>query len=319
MKKSTLLLAMLLPAITALCQYTYKNLEVNWLAKPEDISKFTYQNLRLYPIYANDSFRTQFKNIGQYKTLKEALTTKKISITEKGTGGTVNTLQVQNLSNDTIIILSGEIIKGGQQDRIVGEDIVLKPKSGKKDIPVYCVEAGRWHYNSPAGQKNFDAYYTTGSTSLRKVVDKEKDQSKVWSKVDELNTKNKTANATKTYTAMTNSAELNKKLSDYTTFFKKAFTGNNRVIGILAVTENKILGCDMFATHELFEKNFESLVQSYATESILNGKAVTIQQSDVKKYMDKLLANEQQQAGTLKEKGKNFVYEGKKLKVSSYD
>jgi hypothetical protein len=319
MKKTTLLLALCLPAITVFCQYTYKNLQVNWLVQPEELSKFSYMNLRLYPIYANDSFRTAFRNVGQYKTLKEALAAKKITVTEKGSGGTVNTLQVQNLSNDTIIILSGEIIKGGQQDRIVGEDIVLKPKSGKMDVPVYCVEAGRWHYNSPAGQKQFDSYYSTGSTSLRKVVDKEKDQSKVWSKVDELNAKNKTLTSTKTYTAMSSSTDLSKKLNEYSIFFKKAFAGNDKIIGLLAVTENKILGCDMFATHELFEKNFENLVHSYATESILNGKAVRIQPAEVKKYMDKLLVNEQQQSATLKEKGKNFIYEGKKLKVSSYD
>lgn len=319
MKKIILLQAILAFALPVFCQYTYNNLTVNWLSQPAEANKYSFQNLRLYPIYSKSSFRNQFRSVGKYEALKNAIASKKVTIKEKGSSGTVNTLQFQNTSNDTVIILSGEIVKGGQQDRIIAEDIILPPKSKKTDVPVYCVEAGRWHYNSPSGQKNFNGYYNTGAASLRKVVDKEKDQSKVWSKVDEINTKNKTTNNTKTYTAMTSSKDYSDKLKSYVDFYKKVFTGNDSIIGFTAVSGDKILGCDMFATNDLFKKNMESLVSSYATDAILNGSAVKVDNTTIKKYMDNLLSSEQKQTQTIKEKGKDFIYQGKKLKVSSYD
>ncbi len=64
--------------------------------------------------------------------LQEALQKKKLKITERPNGGSVNNLTIENISSDTIIIICGDVIKGGQQDRIVQKDIVLTPKTGKK-------------------------------------------------------------------------------------------------------------------------------------------------------------------------------------------
>ena len=91
------------------------------------------------------------------------------------------------------------------------------------------------------------------------------------------------------------------------------------MIGVVVVSGNKVLGCDMFATSDLFKKNFENLLASYATEAIINGSVVTANAETVKIYMDKLLKNEEAQSATIKEKGKVFVNEGKKIRVSSYD
>ena len=91
------------------------------------------------------------------------------------------------------------------------------------------------------------------------------------------------------------------------------------MIGVVIVTGNKVLGCDMFATHDLFARQFESLLHSYATEAILNGKPVSIKPETVKAYMDKLLNDEKTQLQTLKQKGSSFTEKGKKLRVSSFD
>ena len=171
--------------------------------------------------------------------------------------------------------------------------------------------------NKPAAE--FNGYYNKGSVSLRKVVEKEKDQSKVWSKVDELNTANKTVTSTKTYTAMTQSAEFTKKMDQYISFFKNKFDKDSSVVGVVVVTGDKVIGCDMFATHDLFLKQFESLLHSYATEAIVAGKQVNIEAKAVKSYTDKLLANETVQQATLKEKGNAFSEKGKKLRVSAFD
>jgi hypothetical protein len=204
---------------------------------------------------------------------------------------------------------------------------VLNPKSGKKNMEVFCVESGRWsaerrdrlsttRFTAPAV---FTGYYNKGSMSLRKVVEKDKDQSKVWAKVDEITTANKTTISTKTYTALNNSADFTKKLEKYLQFFTNKFTADERIIGVVVVTGNKVLGCDMFATHHLFTKQFESLLHSYCTEAIVNGKTVTASAAVVKAYMDKLLNNEQLQNATIKEKGSAFTDKGKKLRVSGFD
>jgi hypothetical protein len=334
MKPTLFTILMVLPFL-CFSQYTYKNLQVNFLESNADLKNYSYQNLRLYPIYAKQSFKSQFKNVGNYMPLQEALQKKKLKITEKANGGSVNNLTIENISSDTIIIICGDVVKGGQQDRIVQKDVVLKPKSGKQNLEVFCVESGRWSVReeSTAASQNritvrdskipapaqFEAHYNKGTMGLRKVVEKEKDQSKVWSKVEEINTNNKTTTDTKTYTAINSSADFTKKLNGYLQFFKNKFVADSNVIGVVIVTGNKVLGCDMFGTPALFGSQFQSLLHSYATEAIISGKPVTITTPVVKAYMDKLLNNEATQQSTLKQKGNAFVEKGKKLRVSSFD
>ncbi len=330
--KPTVSITLLLAPLFCFCQYTYNNLQVNFLETETGAKAYTYGNLRLYPVYAKESFTAKFKTLGRYTSLQDALQNKKVKITEKGNGGTVNTLNIENLSSDTIIIICGDVVKGGQQDRIIEKDVVLKPKSGKKELQVFCVEAGRWSSteartvsrsrNQPKAlpqAPQFTAHYNKGSMSLRKVVEKEKDQSRVWSKVEEINTENKTPTATKTYTALTNSADYSKKMKAYVSFFKKKLGTEKNLIGLVVVSGNKVLGCDLFATPALFNSQLPSLLHSYATEAILSGKPVTAKAAVVKTYMDKILKDEATQAATLKEKGTAFVEGGKKLRVSSFD
>ena len=191
MKPIIITILLVLPFFCS-AQYTYKNLQVNFLENNAAAKNYTYQNLRLYPVYAKDSFRASFKNIGKYMSLQEALQKKKVKITEKSAGGTVNNLSIENISSDTIIVICGDVVKGGKQDRIVEEDVVLKPKSGKKDLKVFCVESGRWSGSAGASVTNrntnsrnappapsepseFKDHFNKGSISLRKVVEKEKD------------------------------------------------------------------------------------------------------------------------------------------------
>jgi ARG and Rhodanese-Phosphatase-superfamily-associated Protein domain len=328
--KSFFTFLLILPLI-CLAQYTYNNLQVNYLEAPALAKNYTYQNLRLYPVYAKESFKAQFKTLGKYMSLQEAIQKKKLKITEKPGGGSVNNLTVENISADTIIIICGDVIKGGQQDRIVQKDVVLKPKSNKQNLDVFCVESGRWSARDEAisarqtntitaqQEAKFDSYYNKGSMSLRKVVEKDKDQSKVWQKVEEMNLENKTTTPTKTYTALTNSTDFNNKLAGYIKFFTNKFAADTNIIGVIVVTGNRVLGCDMFATPALFKSQYQSLLHSYVTEVILKGQPVTADTSVVKIYMDKLLKDETTQKATLKQKGNAFIENGKKLRVSNFD
>ena len=100
-------------------QYTYNNLRVNFLENESIAKSYTYQNLRLYPIYPKESFTSQFKSIGKYMSLQKALEKKKVMVTENKDGGEVNKLVIENISTDTIIVIPGDIVKGGKLDRII--------------------------------------------------------------------------------------------------------------------------------------------------------------------------------------------------------
>ncbi len=129
--KSILLAVFTAMPVIIFAQYTYDHLQVNFLTSAPEANNFTYENLRLYPVHQKDNFKKQFSDVGKYLSLKEAMDKKKVRISEKGQGASVNELTIENLSTDTVIVITGQIVKGGQQDRIINKDFLLKPKSGK--------------------------------------------------------------------------------------------------------------------------------------------------------------------------------------------
>jgi len=190
------------------------------------------------------------------------------------------------------------------------------------------VEQGRWSPRSESvrsrnisanDEKAFNGYYNYSAVGLRKVVEKEKDQSKVWSKVTEINSKNKSENLTGTYTELDQSSNHKSRLNKYLSFFTPVIKAEKDIVGVIVVTGDKVIGADIFATHELFMQNLDGLLHSYATEVILNGKPVTVSQATVDRYVTDLLSNEKKQEETLKTKGSKFENKGKKIRISSFD
>jgi hypothetical protein len=74
-------------------------------------------------------------------TLQEALAKGAVKVRETGS---VNTLTVENTGNDEVYVQAGDIVKGGQQDRVLSVDLLLPPRSGAVSIAAFCVESGRW-------------------------------------------------------------------------------------------------------------------------------------------------------------------------------
>ena len=162
-------------------------------------SKYTFKNLRLIPIRAKDNFRRILGNIGYYISLQEAMDANKVAVTEVSRSGRVNTLLVRNLSTDTLFVMSGEILIGGKQDRVVASDMLIPPNSGQSKLPVYCVEKGRWNYKN--GGDKFTEYYGMADEHLRDVVDHQRGQGAVWNQVSKINKKDGVYSKTEAYTA----------------------------------------------------------------------------------------------------------------------
>ena len=200
--------------------------------------------------------------------------------------GQVNTLVIENISQDTVYLMAGDVVKGGKQDRIVGKDVLILPGSKDIDIGVFCVEKGRWHVSGDSSHE-FKGYFNVVSNSIRGSVQTEANQSKVWSKVDEITAQNKAMSSTSTYAALENSEEFRKSNDEYVKFFENKFDNSKDVIGFVAVTGDSVLGTDIFCNPELFRKQYRFLIHSYITDAISFGKEVKINNIKVIEYMNK--------------------------------
>ena len=96
-------------------------------------------------------------------TLDEALAKRLVRVHETGD---VNQLAVENLGDQDVFIQSGDIVKGGRQDRALTVSLLLPPHSGRIPLASFCVEQGRW-----TARRNEDA--TTFATAASTVPSRE--------------------------------------------------------------------------------------------------------------------------------------------------
>jgi hypothetical protein len=157
------------------------------------LSPISHGNLTIFPVVAAKTHDTS-----DFLTLDEGIRSGEVVVTEVGNmhamvrrpmpnyrpGPQVNTLVLVNNSKRPLILLAGEIVTGGKQDRIVGKDRIIAPESDPVDLSVFCVEHGRWTVTSDkfGNYKNLMA-----APSVRKQAMAEKDQQKVWAAVENQN------------------------------------------------------------------------------------------------------------------------------------
>ena len=107
---------------------------------------FAHDNLTVYFIHAESA-------PGAVPlTLAEALTKGRVKVVETGS---VNNLEIENTGDTDVFIQAGDIVKGGQQDRVLMMSMILPGKSGKVSIGSFCVEQGRWSKRGQEDVKNF--------------------------------------------------------------------------------------------------------------------------------------------------------------------
>jgi hypothetical protein len=137
---------------------------------------FTHDNLTIFLIHSSPAQPHR-----DYLTLEQALDQKKVVVYETGN---VNELSIENLSSKAIYVNSGDIVKGGQQDRVFPDDYVLPPMSGKVPISSFCVEPGRWTRRGSERADRF-ASSTDGlpTNALKLAARQKRDQGEVWKEV----------------------------------------------------------------------------------------------------------------------------------------
>ena len=127
-----------------------------------------------------------------YVLAEAALAAGLLEIREKD-AGTVPTLIARNLASEPVLLLEGEQLVGVRQDRVLNVP-VLVPAASEIEIPVSCVEPGRWRYDDRA-VAYVDAPIVSPTVRARKVASvgaclrvsgmRRSNQGEVWAAVGE--------------------------------------------------------------------------------------------------------------------------------------
>ena len=137
---------------------------------------YSHKNLTIFLLHGADQRQDKTP-----LTLQEAMERKVVVVHETGD---VNNLAIENLSDEEVYVQSGDIVKGGRQDRVLALDLIVPPKSGKIQIASFCVEHGRW---SGRGQEEAGQFGSSrkalNSKELKIAAKHSASQSEVWDKV----------------------------------------------------------------------------------------------------------------------------------------
>jgi hypothetical protein len=82
-----------------------------------------------------------------YLLADEALAAGVVTVEEIGQSGSVPTLAVNNQTDSLVLFLEGDELHGAKQNRVLNTSILVGAKT-TLNIPVSCVEQGRWRYTS---------------------------------------------------------------------------------------------------------------------------------------------------------------------------
>src|SRR5580693_9075069 len=168
-------------------------------------------NLTVFPVLASKSYPT-----GEFLTLDEGLRSGEVVVTEYGSlrglirrhpmppvvngnargNAQVNRLVLVNNSRRPLLLLAGEIVTGGKQDRVIGKDRIVPAESDPVDLSVFCVEPGRWvetsqHFGASGamyggavnGRNVAGPMAVMAQPSVRGKAMADKDQGEVWAEV----------------------------------------------------------------------------------------------------------------------------------------
>ena len=285
---------------------------------------YTHKNLSIFLIHGkNETSKTNII------TLAEALERKLFRVYETSD---VNELMVENLSKELdVFIQSGDIVKGGKQDRVLAISVIIPARSGRVSIDAFCVESGRWEK-----RKNEDS--TQFSSSNERIVSKElklaangaRSQTEVWAKVSEAQ-KRLSDNVGGSVAAEESRSSLQLSLEngrvaatadEYVRNLSHIIAGQTDVIGYAFSVNGQINSADVYVSNALFKKLWPKMLKAAAVEAVSHSRGVRLAEpvkaDAVKSFLadaDKGAAKERTASGnasvTTREQKDNVVFEAR--------
>jgi hypothetical protein len=282
-------------------------------------------NLTVYPVVASKSYDT-----AEFLTLDEGLRSGDVVVTEAGQarglirhrlgepsvinpghparGPEVNQLVLVNNSKRPLLLLAGEIVTGGKQDRVIGKDRIVPAESDPVDLSVFCVEPGRW----VAANGKSDFGMVPGSSSgllaspvVRSKAMAAKNQQQVWDSVRtsqqaiaesvEVNGAASEVNSTTSYARVMENKEVQKQVNAVAEPVERNYESvihqlrDKNAVGVVVAVNGEIVWADIFASTQLLQKYWPKLVRSYATEAVVTrAKGGEASLKDAQRFLDDL-------------------------------
>jgi ARG/rhodanese/phosphatase superfamily protein len=284
------------------------------------LAPISHGDLTIFPVIAARAHDTS-----GFLTLDEGIRSGEVVVTEVGNisgmirrrrplpqgyrGAEVNRLILVNNSKRPLILLAGEVVTGGRQDRVVGKDRIVPAESDPVDLSVFCVEPGRWVGSST----KFDTHASVmAQPSVRKRAMVDADQHKVWDEVNAAKanmTSNIRANApaasggtmaalreldsTTSYAVTIDNSAVKQQVESITAPMQKSYESvikqlrNQNAVGVVVAVKGKIVWADIFASTALLDKYWPKLLQSYAAESLTaTGSSAEVSMTDAQRFLD---------------------------------
>jgi hypothetical protein len=276
-------------------------------------------NLTVFPVVSGKSYDT-----AEFLTLDEGLRSGDVVVTEAGQarglirrrpgepvvirptrGPEVNQLVLVNNSKRPLLLLAGEIVTGGKQDRVIGKDRIVPAESAPVDLSVFCVEPGRWV--AANGKYDFSegrAHPVFASPGVRGSAMAAKNQQQVWYGVE----KSKQAmvaglaapaaaevNSTTSYARVMDNKDVQEKVDSVAEPLQRNYESvirqlrDKNAVGVVIAVNGEIVWADLFASTQLLQKYWPKLVRSYATEAVVTrAKSGEVSSKQAQKFLDDL-------------------------------
>jgi hypothetical protein len=260
----------------------------------------SHEKLTVYPVLSDEPADTS-----DLITLDEGLRAGNVTITELGAdgrsraigqrerlgdGAEVNKLALTNNSGKMLVLIAGEMLIGGKQDRIVGHDCIVASTNKPIPLDVFCVEHGRWSDEASFGPGRGGSGgglavtvvrggggggspapaappMAMASPSIREKAEAKKSQHEVWAGVAETVTVSGAHSSTGDLKSVYNDQKMNDRIEDYSRALKHKVASKN-IIGVVIALGGRITTADVFANSSLFQAYWPKMLKSYAAEAI---------------------------------------------------
>ena len=230
---------------------------------------YTHKNLTIFLVHGKEQMPGK-----TFLTLQEALAQKKVIVYETKD---VNELAIRNLSNQDVYVQSGDVVRGGEQDRMISIDFIVPPKSRRIPIGAFCVESDRWNKRGNENAATFNSSTNNIATKdLKLAAKRANSQSEVWESVKVAQEKI-SANVREVVADPSSPSSYELAVSNSTV----VRTGNEYVNALSAIVRNKpdVIGyvfainghvnsADIYASRPLFLKLWPKLLRASAVEAI---------------------------------------------------
>jgi hypothetical protein len=208
-------------------------------------------------------------------------------------GDQVNTLVLVNNSGKPLLLLAGEVVTGGKQDRVIAKDRIVPSGAEPIDLSVFCIEPGRWTESTAifgaAAKASAQSFMVQPAVRQRAMADK--DQQQVWNSVNGAIAQMEVAAAPTSnnpgespgrafagitsYAKVMQSTSVIQKVDEATAPITKAREDvlarlrEQHAIGVIVSIRGEIVWADLFANTDLLARYWTKLVRSYAAESLV--------------------------------------------------